>query len=273
MIYINNNKEYDVEPHNDYGANMSNNENYYFEANTKRNKLKLILCIINCVVIVPSVIRFIFLWWLFGGLSDSKAMYYGLLCGSAIYLIISFVFLIKLISNVIKFNPLKKYFKIAIVLIISLFCLKYMFQTSNSLNNTPKIELGDNILLVTDDVEIKLEDINYTTNNIEVKFNLMNKSNKYYNFDIVDLKINDYYNVYFGIDSNSNFGIVNNWVKPNNNSNNYIVYIWYDDLEKYNIEKNEIQKLSFKLSQYISEKGDIYFNTVENDEYISVEVK
>ena len=75
-------------------------------------------------------------------------------------------------------------------------------------------------------------------------FNLNNKSNKFYNFIVYKLKVND-----------------------------YVMYIWYNDLKNNNIDKNEIKKFSFILLLYTSERGDTSFIHEENDDYLEIELK
>ena len=259
---------------NDYKTNIST-----------KNIVLLVLSIINIMIIVPFVVEFSGFWLIFGALG-SKSTYYLLLGGCGIYVIVSIIILIKSIWNVIKYNDvLKKIFKIGIlvlfVLIISLFCYIKIYPNSNvnmsnpnsSINNNSNIEMKNNILLNTDDIEIKVKSITYTTNNIELHFILNNKSNKYYNFNVYKLKVNNYENIYFGLDDGSNFRSLNSYVEPHNSSSNYVMYIWYNDLKKYNIEKSEIKKLSFKLLLYTSDKGDTSFNQQNNDNYLEKELK
>lgn len=130
--------------------------------------------------------------------------------------------------------------------------------------------MKNNVLLNTDDIEIKVESITYTIYNIELHFNLNNKSNKYYNFIVYKLKVNDYENVNFGTKTGSNFSAVNRYVEPHNNSSDYVIYIWYNDLKNNNIDKNEIKKLSFKLLLYTSERGGTSFKQEKNDDYLEI---
>lgn len=265
-----NNINNEIQIDNSLNTNITNTNDYKTKIPTK-NIVFLVLSIINIITIVPFVIKFSVISLIFGFL-DSKSTYY--LCG--IYVIVSIVILIKSIWNVIKYNDaLKKVFKIGILVLIVLFGYKKIFPNSNinNNNNNQNVKMTNNILLNTDDIEIKVESINYTTYNVELHFNLNNKSNKYYNFHVYKLKVNDYEGMIFGTKTRSNFSAVNNYVAPHSNSSDYVMYIWYNDLKKYNIEKNEIKKLSFKLLLYESEREDASFEPEENDNYINIELK
>ena len=280
-VYGNNINE-EIQNSNSVNANNIDNKDCKTKIPTK-NIVLLVLSVFNIITIVPFIIKFSVVWLIFGALG-SKLTYCLLLGGCGIYIIVSIVILIKSICNVVKYNEvLKKIFKtgilVSIVLIIGLLCYKKIFPNSNinisnsSTNNNQNVEMKNNVLLNTDDIEIKVESIFYTTYNVELHFNLNNKSNKYYNFDVYKLKVNDYENMNFGTKTGSNFSAVNRYVEPHNNSSNYVMYIWYNNLKKYNIEKNEIKKLSFKLLLYKSERGDTFLEQEKNDNYLDIEFK
>ena len=116
-------------------------------------------------------------------------------------------------------------------------------------NDNQNLEFKNNNLLTTNDIEINAESIIPTEYNYQVQFSLNNKSNNQYNFLINKLKVNDI-DMFFGTKTGSNFRPANIYVEPNQKSYNYVMLIWYDELEKKNIKKDEIKKLSFQLLIY-----------------------
>ncbi len=215
------------------------------------------------------------------GAFGSKSTYYLVLGICGIYIIVSIIILIISIWKVVKYNNTsKRIFKIVLLVSIILFIISFccarasinINKNKNSIFNNKNIEMKNNSLINTDDIEIKLESITYKEYTIELQFNLKNKSDKYYNFNVYKLKVNDK-DMPFGTMSNSNFEDISKYVGPYNNSNNYVMYFEYDNLIKYNIEKNQIKKLSFKLLLYKSENGDTSFEKEESNDYIDIELK
>ena len=147
----------------------------------------------------------------------------------------------------------------------------YKIMTQNKVNNEDKKEIVDNnmkrdvsiinneLLYSNNDIEIKIISAIPKENYVEVQFSLSNKSNDIYNFSINRLKVNNCL-TYFGIPSiETNFSGVNLGVNPGESSNNYIIYIWYSDLENRGI--TDISTLSFKLIIYKNENFVNEFDT------------
>lgn len=139
----------------------------------------------------------------------------------------------------------------------------YKIMTQNKGNNEEKNGIVDNnmkqgvsiinneLLYSNNDIEIKVLSAIPKDKYVEVQFSLSNKLEDIYNFSIGKLKVNNCL-TYFGIPSiETNFSGVNLGVKPGETSKNYIIYIWYSDLENRGI--TDISTLSFKLVIYKNE--------------------
>lgn len=244
-----------------------------------KNIIKLILSTLNIITIVPLIFSFTVIWLIFGALGD-KNMYYTVLGGCGIYVVLSAILFIKNLYNVAKYNKVRK--KIPSILILCLISFAIMSayilpnhnpKKRNQTNPYQQLNLTNNKLYEDENIEIKIENITMKYNNMQVNFRLINKSNIYYNFHIHKLKVNDNKEIYFGTQSSSNFSAVNNWVKPNETSNSYLIYIWDDSLSKYNLKKEEIKKLSFQLLIYKSKDGsETSMEQSISDEYYSIEL-
>ena len=116
--------------------------------------------------------------------------------------------------------------------------------TSIMEKNTNIIE--ETNLYTNNDVEVKVLSAIPKENYVEIKFSLHNKSNAEYNFSINKMKINNCITT-FG-EPSSNFSGVNLGVKPNETSDNYIIYVWYKDLDLRSIK--DISTVSFKLQLF-----------------------
>ena len=127
--------------------------------------------------------------------------------------------------------------------------------------------VSDTLLYSNNDVDIKIKNAIYKENYLEVQFSLTNKSTEIYNFSINRLKVNNCL-ITFGTPFNdSNFSGVNLGVEPNKTSDNYIIYIWYNDLELRDI--TDISTMSFKLILYKNEKETKDFGLYK-DGYIDI---
>lgn len=69
-----------------------------------KNIILLIISILNYLFIVPLVLKFGLGWLIFGALSGSKLKYYLVIAICLIFIIFSFIFLIKSIYNLVKNN-------------------------------------------------------------------------------------------------------------------------------------------------------------------------
>ncbi len=244
-----------------------------------KNMIKLILSALNIITIVPLIFSFTAVWLIFGALGDEN-MYYKVLGGCGIYVVLSILIFIKNLYNVVKYNKVLEKILLILILclvsfaIISPHILPNSQLTKKKANTYQQVNLTNNKLYEDEDIEIKIENITMEDNNMQVKFKLINKSNIYYNFNIYKLKVNDNEEIYFGKKSGSNFSAVNNWVKPNETSNSYLIYIWNDELSKYNLKEEDIKKMSFKLLIYKSKNGsEISMEQIISDKYYSIELK
>ncbi len=108
--------------------------------------------------------------------------------------------------------------------------------------------ISDTLLYSNNDVDIKIKSAIFKDKYLEVQFSLTNKSNDTYNFVINRLKVNNCLTTFGKPFNDTNFSGINLGVNPNETSDNYIIYIWYSDLELRDI--TDISTLSFKLLLY-----------------------
>lgn len=264
-------------------ASVDNNK-YKLESGVpKKTILFLSLSAINTLMIVPFIIHFSFVWLIFGAFSGSESLYYGVLIGGAIYVILSVIILLKEIFTALKYTS-KNTNTFILIVIASMFGLfvfnriiPYSISSFKSRHSKTSqiVELKNNTLLETSDVEIKIDNSFTTVSELNISFELNNKSNKYYNFDISKIMINGYDTDFKKEIINSNFATVGDyWVKPNDSSDNYNVYIKYDELKKHNISFSDIKKLSFDfLIYYDDENGKLSDSIQIPYNNFSVEVK
>lgn len=263
---------------------VDNNYKYKLESGVpKKTILFLSLSAINALTIVPLIIQFSFVWLIFGAFSGSESLYYGVLISGAIYVVLSVIILLKEVFTALKYTS-KNTNTFILMVIASIFGLilfkNILPYTIPSLKSKqPKIfqvvKLKNNTLLQTSDVEIKI-DYSYTTvSELNISFELNNKSSKYYNFDISKIRVNGYDTDFKKEMANSNFASVGNyWVNPNDSSDNYNVYIKYDELKKHNISFNDIKKLSFDLLIYYDDENGKIADSIQIPyNNFSVEVK
>lgn len=265
-------------------APVDNNYKYKSESSVpKKTILFLSLSAINTLMIVPFIIQFSFVWLIFGAFSGSESLYYGVLIGGAIYVVLSVIILLKEVFTALKYTS-KKTNTFILMVIASIFglflfnqILPYAIPSMKSKQSKvyQAVKLKNNTLLETSDVEIKIDNSFTTVSELNINFKLNNKSNKYYNFDISKIRINGYDTDFKKEIINSNFATVGDyWVKPNDSSDNYNVYIKYDELKKHNISFSDIKKLSFDfLIYYDDENGKLSDSIQIPYNNFSVEVK
>ena len=100
---LNNNNNYD-------NNTIHNNQLLLEEFNNNKSSISLkniillIISILNYLFIVPLVLKFGLGWLIFGALSGSKLKYYLVIAICLIFIIFSFIFLIKSIYNLVKNN-------------------------------------------------------------------------------------------------------------------------------------------------------------------------
>lgn len=264
-------------------ASVDNNK-YKLESGVpKKTILFLSLSAINTLMIVPFIIHFSFVWLIFGAFSGSESLYYGVLIGGAIYVVLSVIILLKEIFTALKYTS-KNTNTFILIVIASMFGLfvfnriiPYSISSFKSRHSKTSqiVELKNNTLLETSDVEIKIDNSFTTVSELNISFELNNKSNKYYNFDISKIMINGYDTDFKKEIINSNFATVGDyWVKPNDSSDNYNVYIKYDELKKHNISFSDIKKLSFDLLIYYDDENGKLSDSIQIPyNNFSVEVK
>lgn len=264
---------------------VDNNYKYKSKSGVpKKTILFLSLSIINALTIVPLIILFCFSWLVFGLLSGSESLYYGVLIGCAIYVILSVIILLKEIFTALKYTSKNTNTFILMVIApiiglsifnrIIIYCIPPSVKSRYS--KIPQIvELKNNVLLETSDIEAKINEVTTTSDRLNINFKLNNKSNKYYNFDISKIRVNDYDTDFRKEIIDSNFAFVGNyWVEPNDSSDNYNVYIKYDELKKHNINYSNIKKLSFDLLLYYDDENGKIADSIQIPyNNFSVEVK
>ncbi len=265
-------------------APVDNNYKYKSESSVpKKTILFLSLSAINTLMIVPFIIQFSFVWLIFGAFSGSESLYYGVLIGGAIYVVLSVIILLKEVFTALKYTS-KKTNTFILMVIASIFglflfnqILPYAIPSMKSKQSKvyQAVKLKNNTLLETSDVEIKIDNSFTTVSELNISFELNNKSNKYYNFDISKIRINGYDTDFKKEIINSNFATVGDyWVKPNDSSDNYNVYIKYDKLKKHNISFSDIKKLSFDLLIYYDDENGKLSDSIQIPyNNFSVEVK
>ena len=265
-------------------APVDNNYKYKSESSVpKKTILFLSLSAINTLMIVPFIIQFSFVWLIFGAFSGSESLYYGVLIGGAIYVVLSVIILLKEVFTALKYTS-KKTNTFILMVIASIFglflfnqILPYALPSMKSKQSKvyQAVKLKNNTLLETSDVEIKIDNSFTTVSELNISFELNNKSNKYYNFDISKIRINGYDTDFKKEIINSNFATVGDyWVKPNDSSDNYNVYIKYDKLKKHNISFSDIKKLSFDLLIYYDDENGKLSDSIQIPyNNFSVEVK
>ena len=265
-------------------AQVDNNYKYKSESSVpKKTILFLSLSAINTLMIVPFIIQFSFVWLIFGAFSGSESLYYGVLIGGAIYVVLSVIILLKEVFTALKYTS-KKTNTFILMVIASIFglilfsqILPYAIPSMKSKQSKvyQAVKLKNNTLLETSDVEIKIDNSFTTVSELNISFELNNKSSKYYNFDISKIMINGYDTDFKKEIINSNFATVGDyWVKPNDSSDNYNVYIKYDELKKHNISFSDIKKLSFDLLIYYDDENGKLSDSIQIPyNNFSVEVK
>ncbi len=265
-------------------APVDNNYKYKSESSVpKKTILFLSLSAINTLMIVPFIIQFSFVWLIFGAFSGSESLYYGVLIGGAIYVVLSVIILLKEVFTALKYTS-KKTNTFILMVIASIFglilfnqILPYAIPSMKSKQSKvyQAVKLKNNTLLETSDVEIKIDNSFTTVSELNISFELNNKSSKYYNFDISKIMINGYDTDFKKEIINSNFATVGDyWVKPNDSSDNYNVYIKYDELKKHNISFSDIKKLSFDLLIYYDDENGKLSDSIQIPyNNFSVEVK
>lgn len=265
-------------------APVDNNYKYKSESSVpKKTILFLSLSAINTLMIVPFIIQFSFVWLIFGAFSGSESLYYGVLIGGAIYVVLSVIILLKEVFTALKYTS-KKTNTFILMVIASIFglilfnqILPYAIPSMKSKQSKvyQAVKLKNNTLLETSDVEIKIDNNFTTVSELNISFELNNKSSKYYNFDISKIMINGYDTDFKKEIINSNFATVGDyWVKPNDSSDNYNVYIKYDELKKHNISFSDIKKLSFDLLIYYDDENGKLSDSIQIPyNNFSVEVK
>ncbi len=265
-------------------APVDNNYKYKSESSVpKKTILFLSLSAINTLMIVPFIIQFSFVWLIFGAFSGSESLYYGVLIGGAIYVVLSVIILLKEVFTALKYTS-KKTNTFILMVIASIFglilfnqILPYAIPSMKSKQSKvyQAVKLKNNTLLETSDVEIKIDNSFTTVSELNISFELNNKSSKYYNFDISKIMINGYDTDFKKEIINSNFATVGDyWVKPNDSSDNYNVYIKYDELKKHNISFSDIKKLSFDLLIYYDDGNGKLSDSIQIPyNNFSVEVK
>ena len=265
-------------------APVDNNYKYKSESSVpKKTILFLSLSAINTLMIVPFIIQFSFVWLIFGAFSGSESLYYGVLIGGAIYVVLSVIILLKEVFTALKYTSknTNTFILMVIASIFGLFLfnqiLPYAIPSMKSKQSKvyQAVKLKNNTLLETSDVEIKIDNSFTTVSELNISFELNNKSNKYYNFDISKIMINGYDTDFKKEIINSNFATVGDyWVKPNDSSDNYNVYIKYDELKKHNISFSDIKKLSFDLLIYYDDENGKLSDSIQIPyNNFSVEVK
>ena len=206
-------------------APVDNNYKYKSESSVpKKTILFLSLSAINTLMIVPFIIQFSFVWLIFGAFSGSESLYYGVLIGGAIYVVLSVIILLKEVFTALKYTS-KKTNTFILMVIASIFGL---------------------ILF-----------------------------NQILPYAISKIMINGYDTDFKKEIINSNFATVGDyWVKPNDSSDNYNVYIKYDELKKHNISFSDIKKLSFDLLIYYDDENGKLSDSIQIPyNNFSVEVK
>ncbi len=124
----------------------------------------------------------------------------------------------------------------------------------NTVNKNTSI--NEQVLYSSDEVEIKVLNMKMLDKYAKITFSLLNKSDKTYNFSIGNLKVNNCILPYGEPNYNgkllNNFAGVNLGVSPGQYSDNYVIYIWYNELKFHKIDS--ISLLSFELLLYKDEK-------------------
>ena len=276
------NTQSNINPSNSINQSNEHINNKPISSIPIKSIILLIIAIVNIIMVVPIVYKYAYVSYIAFLLSGQYFLYFLL---SVLYIIFSIVFLLKTIWNLIKYNNiLRIIFKIVVVIIIAFIALKafnrsqllQMRNTQKSListnGTTERIELKDRTVLSTDDVEINVNYISYKDDRIFVRFKLNNKSDKFYSFFVSFLKVNDKEMV-FTPAAGTRFSSFKNYVEPHKSAIDYVMYIWYKDLKKHNIDKKDIKKISLKPYLYVSENGDNKYEIIRSEKYIDLELK
>lgn len=248
------------------------------------NKASLAFSIINMVAIFPAVGFFSILFFLFAGFTD-EASANGILTICGIYLVGSIIWVVVSIWNVAKYNKVHRIACIATVLFLALFggglycyvnflpeSAKKTFDTIEEVKKGPATNVVNPILYEDDEITIQVNRARRNGDGIEIEFSLINNDEKYYNFNVKNVKI-DGLLIPFYADSLTNNSSDNRWVSSYGTSDNYKIQINNYDLKNKNIRVYNVKKISLQLI-IISSSNEVYdIQKKEPEEYFDIEFK
>lgn len=207
---------------------------------TSKNIIKLILSFINCITIVPFIFEFGILWLIFGALG-SKSIYYILLGGCSIYILLSIIIFIKNLWNVAKYNKkLKIIFIISIIFFLAFFIVVFNISKNDLKGVKRENNINENVVIFNNEnINIKQKKIKYEINRVKVYFEI-NTPN------ITRFTLERY------LSARVNKSNISGCELINEENDLYYLSIPNYELKEYNID--EIKKIDFNIYDNVEKK-------------------